>query len=448
MELILKVTKCPPGSDMSGVTVTVGKDGATIGRATTNSLVLPDANRYVSSDHGRIEFDGSRYSFIDISTNGSYLNHLGHPLIKGHPEPLKNGDRLMLGQYELKVELAEPSDDRTQMFAPDSDIEATRISSDIASQTAMSDLDDWIGSGEEPWPVYQHAANTTAVPPEQVEAEMQDDLEPQSEADMDDGILDAEIIEDVEAPTLVNHAAPRDAEAALEDEFEPAAEPAAEEAATAPEQDEQTTQFSKKDMTPDWLTQALGMMTLTEEAHKQVVDKSMDLLREAVEGVLSTLREKQSLKNELRINQTQIRVAENNPLKFSPTPEVALENLLLKQGTTYLSADEAMKEAFADIRDHQRALYKSVRGLYTRIIKSLDPEQIVKHIDNKHGQPWIGGNHRKYWDEYLKAYNKLRKDEEQAFQGKFSEDFANSYEFYFNQLKAQRKNNKADEDDL
>jgi type VI secretion system FHA domain protein len=81
----------------------VGIQGGCIGRSRDNDLVLPDANRYVSAHHARIRYRDGGYLIEDTSTNGVYINGSSEPVGKLGPQPLRSGDVLRLGNYQVRV---------------------------------------------------------------------------------------------------------------------------------------------------------------------------------------------------------------------------------------------------------------------------------------------------------------------------------------------------------
>jgi type VI secretion system protein len=81
----------------------VDKAGARIGRASDNEWVLPDPNRYISAHHARITFKNGTYIVEDTSTNGLYLNDELEPVGRLGPQPLRAGDTLRMGPYQIRV---------------------------------------------------------------------------------------------------------------------------------------------------------------------------------------------------------------------------------------------------------------------------------------------------------------------------------------------------------
>lgn len=80
------------------------KRGAIIGRSATCDWSLPDARNYISSRHCEIAFKGDHYEFIDISTNGTFLN--GNPDRMPTQWKIGNGDVFLIGAYEVEAVLS------------------------------------------------------------------------------------------------------------------------------------------------------------------------------------------------------------------------------------------------------------------------------------------------------------------------------------------------------
>ena len=120
-----------------------GVHGGTIGRATDNEWILPDPERYLSGKHARVDFRAGTYVLVDTSSNGTYVNGAQVPLGKYHEYPLKDGDYIRLGEYELLVSI-----DKSNDFPPDESAivayDGRRTSSAVKKSTANdlgADLD-------------------------------------------------------------------------------------------------------------------------------------------------------------------------------------------------------------------------------------------------------------------------------------------------------------------
>jgi len=77
----------------------------TIGRGAENDMVLPDPDRQISKTHCVIENHNGNLVVVDLSTNGTFLNY-GKIALGRTPTPLNDGDVLILGAYELVVQVA------------------------------------------------------------------------------------------------------------------------------------------------------------------------------------------------------------------------------------------------------------------------------------------------------------------------------------------------------
>jgi predicted component of type VI protein secretion system len=88
-----------------GGSIVFGVGGGGIGRAHDNDWVLTDAQRYVSAHHARVQFRDGAYYLLDTSTNGVYVNDGTVPIGRRAPYPLRDGDRLRMGEYELAVSI-------------------------------------------------------------------------------------------------------------------------------------------------------------------------------------------------------------------------------------------------------------------------------------------------------------------------------------------------------
>lgn len=98
--------------------VLFGPDGGRIGRAHDNEWVLPDPMRYLSSHHAQIRYRNGGFQIEDTSTNGLYLNDHTDPVGRLGPQPLRPGDVLRLGAYQIKVsDEGTPGVDASSVFA-------------------------------------------------------------------------------------------------------------------------------------------------------------------------------------------------------------------------------------------------------------------------------------------------------------------------------------------
>ncbi len=102
MSLIL-TPRAAPGATIGPVPQPVKADGRTvvIGRAPGADLLLPDPSNRVSSRHCTVAPGQGGWVLTDTSTNGTFVN--GQRVTA--PQPLREGDVLRIGDYDVAVSL-------------------------------------------------------------------------------------------------------------------------------------------------------------------------------------------------------------------------------------------------------------------------------------------------------------------------------------------------------
>jgi type VI secretion system FHA domain protein len=80
---------------------TVGPAGLTIGRIAGNDWIFPDP--YISKRHARISYSNGAFYVEGLGRNAIAIGSIGNALPANKPQPLRNGDRLFIDQYEIIV---------------------------------------------------------------------------------------------------------------------------------------------------------------------------------------------------------------------------------------------------------------------------------------------------------------------------------------------------------
>lgn len=193
------------------------------------------------------------------------------------------------------------------------------------------------------------------------------------------------------------------------------------------------------------LIQAMGLdvSRLTDEEMMHIATTTGLLMREVVDGLMSVLRSRASIKNEFRMNMTTIQPVENNPLKFSVSVDDALENMFLKKSNAYKKPVDAFKEGFQEIAQHQVAMIGGIRQGFERMMERFSPEGLERQFNKKGGNGIIPGLQKaKYWNCYTEYYSGLTDNMEYSFQQLFGSDFVNAYEDQLRRLSAAQKKDK------
>jgi len=162
--------------------------------------------------------------------------------------------------------------------------------------------------------------------------------------------------------------------------------------------------------------------------------------REMAKGLCELLRVRQSIKNEFRLEKTVIQSGENNPLKFSVTPEEAVRALVFPPAAGYLNAEEAVSESIDDLKAHQLAVMAGMQLALTSLLRNFDPEALEKRLQDSSvwGNILPGAKKARYWEVFTELYNEIAKEAESNFYGLFGQAFAKAYEEQINHLKARQ----------
>ncbi len=116
--LLFTIVKSPGAVTLTEPTKKISKDGGSIGRGSANSWVLPDPERYLSSVHTEIIYKNDKFYAIDQSTNGTFYNDISKEIGKGNEVELQDGDRLIIGDYEIEISLWQENDDSLALDGP------------------------------------------------------------------------------------------------------------------------------------------------------------------------------------------------------------------------------------------------------------------------------------------------------------------------------------------
>jgi FHA domain-containing protein len=168
------------------------------------------------------------------------------------------------------------------------------------------------------------------------------------------------------------------------------------------------------------------------------------LLRESTQGTLDLLLARMLTKREVRADLTMIAPRENNPLKFSPSVEVALAHLLSPQGRGFMPPLQAMKDANDDLRSHQFGFMAGMRAALAGVLERFDPVQLEKRITQKTMMDSLLPINRKakLWDLFAERYREISFEAEEDFHMLFGKEFLRAYEAQIAKLEQDDKSSK------
>jgi type VI secretion system protein len=154
------------------------------------------------------------------------------------------------------------------------------------------------------------------------------------------------------------------------------------------------------------------------------------LLRDMAAGLRDALSTRAMIKAEYRVEQTVIRAANNNPLKFSADVAQLLAALLSRGGPGYLGGVEAVAEGFKDLRVHELALLGGMQQAVAALLRQFDPEPLKQRLEQQSLLQNLvpAARKAKYWEIYEQHYKQIAADVSEDVRGTFGRAFANAYE--------------------
>ena len=154
------------------------------------------------------------------------------------------------------------------------------------------------------------------------------------------------------------------------------------------------------------------------------------LLRSATAGAVDMLAARAATKRELQASVTIISSQANNPLKFAPSAEVALQVLLNRPMPGFMSADAAMTDAFNDLRAHEMAVIAGMRAALADVLARFDPQRLGTTLERDRMVADLIPALRKnrLWESFVRQYAVIRDEAEGDFQTVFGKAFLQAYE--------------------
>lgn len=194
---------------------------------------------------------------------------------------------------------------------------------------------------------------------------------------------------------------------------------------------------------PDALARAflvgLGMQNtpLPVTVTPEFMQRLGSLLREATQGTLDLLMARAMTKREVRADATIIVSRNNNPLKFSPDIAIALTHLVAPQGRGFLTPEDAMRDAYEDLRSHQFGFMAGLRAALADVLKRFDPAVLEQRLSKRTMlDNMLSINRRaKLWDLYTELYREIASEAEEDFHTLFGREFVRAYEEQVARLK-------------
>lgn len=383
--------------------------GGSIGRAPDNDWVLPDPDRYISGHHATVDYRSGAYYLKDTSTNGVFVNHSEQPVGRGTPIRLYDGDEIRLGDYILEVTIVNVSRDGTDDSGDAANGEEAprrlkrRAPAGPLSLKLLGDEADQLQEAARNEALY---GDTVRITEEEVEGHAREvDFLREAVGGDESGRAtdDSMSIELHDEPSAGGAAAPfggpsqSDLHAAVELLMECA---------------------------------GLDANRLPRGSDEETLRNVGRMIRATVDGLQGVMRSRALIKSQLRLSQTTIQAVGNNPLKFMPTVQDALEHLFYDHAEGYLGPVGAVEDALRDLRAHETAMVKAMQVAFRDLLDRLEPEYLEEKFQRsaKRGGLLSSSGKAKYWDLYRDTYQGVAGHSDENFANIVGGKFADAYD--------------------
>lgn len=471
-----------------------------VGRGPANDLVLPDPDRMLSKNHFVIEDHNGNVVIVDLSTNGTFLNYSKIPLGRtptplNNGDVLTLGGYELI--VEFGAAGANPED---LIAAPmEQDGVSHGTAGNAPDPLALLDdagpggdfLDDLLGGADGPTGPSQFKIPD---PMDELAPPLGEDDDPlfgqpdRQDTHSDSALFHGSSMSDgfqsnapstgslipddwddllapetppAPTPSPQSESSAPDPFAGLDEPLEPSGVEGADGNVPAPEMEQPTPKAEPEGVqetapVPAEDAAAPALTATGDQSAAQAFLQSLDVedlnipddelqttmarmgrvMRTMITGLREVLMTRTSIKSEFRIDQTMIGAAANNPLKFSISPEQAIEALVRPRTKGYLGAESATEEALQDIKAHEVAMVTGMEAALKGVLTRLDPEVLAGQIETSGNLGSIlKGKKARYWEVYEKMYADISDQAENDFHELFSREFARAYKDQLEKLK-------------
>ncbi|WP_010187912.1 type VI secretion system-associated FHA domain protein TagH [Sphingomonas sp. PAMC 26605] len=416
--------------------------GAVIGRSAHADWSLPDPKNHVSSRHCEISYRDGEYLLADRSTNGTFLNGSSERL--GTLHPIRDGDRITVGGYELLASL--PDARRAETAQPAGATASGGVSNDWdnadpgdmdadnawgadarhqpAPSASIAESVDYEWSapapalGVSPWA----SAPREAAPPSAVDVwghlARQNDI-----VWSRGGFGPVEEVMSAWSPPAM--AAPS---------------PEADEASTTPQPPAEHPPVPPAIASDGWsaFVQTAGLpLDSLRSPPPALLAAAGAILRQMVTGLVLMVEARARAKAQLGAEGTSLELNGNNPLKFIRSPERALLQLLEPAQPGFMPAGRAIEDAFQDLQAHQMATLAAMRGALGDTLSRFSPAAIRERQQARSPwQRWIASaREAALWRAYEQEFEGVIRGADEAFMDVFAKEFRSAYEHHVSELR-------------
>ena len=409
MTLRLSIENMDRLPDGGPLRVEVKGRGLDLGRDAHLDWTLPDPSRSISSKHCEIRFRDGGYWLHDVSTNGTFVNGAQYRL--DAPYLLRDGDRLSIGPYIIAVA-----------------VQGQRAPATASGSAAAAPADVWGAVGEAAAPedrgAYRVQEQRQRTPDF---LDFAASMAPSAPAaglsvppSLDDWLSPKPTPSQIAAPATPATLTPRRAASqqisiaeALSGEGRAAAATSGGDVIIRIAQAAGIPEGAIAGRDPDAIADAIG--------------SAIRLTALNLAQLLSSRAESKTLMRSS--SRTMVRALENNPLKFTGSPEEALAIMFGPPTRSYLDARAAIESSFADIKSHEVLTFGAMQAALEALFDDLAPERIDRSVESDRGLGGLVGSRKaKLWDVYVERWRAKTKRSDGRLLEAYMALFAQAYD--------------------
>lgn len=165
------------------------------------------------------------------------------------------------------------------------------------------------------------------------------------------------------------------------------------------------------------------------------------LVYQSTAGAMELIAARQITKREIRAEVTMIVTHGNNPLKFLPTPEAAILQMLGPKMPGFMTMGEAMQDAFDDLRAHEVGVIAGMRAALAEVLRQFEPALLQERLGKGSVFDALvpAARRARLWNLFEARFQELYREANDNFESLFGEAFTKAYEEQIELDRSRRK---------
>lgn len=168
---------------------------------------------------------------------------------------------------------------------------------------------------------------------------------------------------------------------------------------------------------------------MTDAQQQYVVAELADAMGRTTGRLMELLQSRWAFKQSLRLDMTMIQRSDNNPLKFSPTPDAAFDMMFVHRPKGYLAAPDAFDECIKELHLHQTALIGALKPAIVATVEKFFSAAAIEQLANQSGRAGLAiGKKGRLWDCYTERVQDLLTSKQEELERFFMDQIGTHYD--------------------